>query len=124
LQSFGLVLDGTVKDETHSIALAKLLVSCLVIRGAQLSVVRRLDSQFVIQVHTGLLTWIGRHLATYEKNQNSKGRKTAALFFRVLLPLLTVGSDDAPKMYVALKDHVLTIWMLIISSAKLTWIKY
>jgi len=83
-------------------ALSKLLVSCFLIRGAQLSVVRRLESQFIVEIHVGLLTWIGKHLAVYEKNQNKKSRKIAAGFFRVLLPLLSVESNDALKMYVAL----------------------
>jgi hypothetical protein len=35
----------------------------------------------------------------YENNQNAKSRKAAVNFFKALLPLLTVSSDDAPKMY-------------------------
>ena len=85
--------------ETHAVALAKQLASSFLIRGAQLSVVRRIDSQYVVQIQTGLLTWIGKRLATYESNKNKKSRKTAILFFRVLIPLLaTLESRDALKM--------------------------
>lgn len=82
-------------------ALAKMLSGCLWIRGAQLSVVRRLDSQHIINIHTTLLTWIGKRLALYEANKNKKGRNTAVLFFKVLHPLTApVQSRDALKMCV------------------------
>jgi cohesin complex subunit SA-1/2 len=96
------VLDGIAKDEAHTIALSKLVVSCFIIRGAQLSIVRRLDAAFVVQVQLDLLTWIGSRLAMYENNRNAKSRKAAINFFKALLPLLTVSSDDAPKMYASL----------------------
>lgn len=99
LQSFTLVLEGVVLSEATSVSLGKLLASCLLIRGAQLSVVRRLDSEHVIKIHTELLTWIGKRLAAYENNKNKKGRKTAVLFFKVLQPLLApVDNRDALKM--------------------------
>ena len=60
----------------------------------------RLDSQFVVRIHMLLLTWIGKRLATYEKNKNAKSRKVAVMFFRVLLPIVLVESEDALKMYV------------------------
>lgn len=82
-------------------ALAKMLSKCLWIRGAQLSVVRRLDAQHMVNIHTTLLTWIGKRLAEYEKSKNKKGRNTAALFFKVLHPLAApVESRDALKMCV------------------------
>ena len=96
------MLDGIAKDESHTVALSKLIVSCFIIRGAQLSIVKRLDATFVVQVQLDLLTWIGSRLAMYENNRNAKSRKAAANFFKALLPLLTVSSDDAPKMYAAL----------------------
>jgi cohesin complex subunit SA-1/2 len=69
------------------------------IRGAQLSIVRRLDSQHVMTVHTALTTWIAKHIGAYESNNNKGLRNTAVLFFRVLIPLLaTVDSRDALRM--------------------------
>lgn len=98
-QSFTLVLDNIVNGEIHTVALAKQLASSFFIRGAQLSVVRRIDSQYIVQMQTNLLTWIGKRLATYESNKNKKSRKTAILFFRVLIPMLTtLDSRDALKM--------------------------
>jgi cohesin complex subunit SA-1/2 len=93
------VLDNIVDVETHAVALAKQLVSSFLIRGAQLSVVRRIDSQYIVQIQTNLLTWVGKRLATYENNKNKKSRRTALLFFRVLIPMLaTLDSRDALKM--------------------------
>lgn len=98
-QAFTLVLDSYVADETNTVALAKLLASSFSIRGAQLSIVRRIESQYIVQVHTTLLTWIGKRLAAYEKNNNKRSRKTAILFFKALTPLLTpLDSREALKM--------------------------
>lgn len=98
-QSFTLVLDGVVEDETNAVALSKQLASSFLIRGAQLSVVRRIEGQYVVQIHTTLLSWIGKRLAAYEHNKNKKSRKIAILFFRVLAPMLSmIDSREALKM--------------------------
>lgn len=100
------MLDNIVDGETHTVALSKQLASSFLIRGAQLSVVRRIDSQYVVQIQTNLLTWIGKRLATYENNKNKKSRKIAITFFRVLIPMLaTLDSRDALKMSVFFGDH-------------------
>lgn len=105
-QSFSLFLDGAVDDDEHTLSLAKLLVGCMVVRGAQLSVVARLDGDSVVEIHTSLLTWIGKRLGAYEKNGNKKGRKNAALFFRSIVPLLLgVPSRDALRMCVQSCRH-------------------
>ena len=92
-----MVLEGVVSTETYSVGLAKLLASSLLIRGAQLAVVRRLDGKFVAQIHKNLLTWIGKRLAAYEKNKNKNSRKSSILFFKTLHPLLSsLGNKDAP----------------------------
>jgi len=99
IQSFTLVLDSVVRGEDHTVALAKQLGQSFMIRGAQLSVVKRLDSQYIVQTHTNLLTWIVKRIGTYEASKNKKARKTAILFFKVLHPLLAaVDSRDALKM--------------------------
>jgi cohesin complex subunit SA-1/2 len=100
-QAFSLLIDGVVHNESHSVALSKLLSSCFVIRGSQLSVLHRLDSQYVVQIHTKLLSWITKRIALHESNKNKKSRNTAILFFKSLHPLLTtMDSRDALKMYV------------------------
>lgn len=90
-------------NEENAVQLAKLLSTCLVVRGSQLSILRRLPSRFVVQIQTNLLSWITKKITGYEKNNNKKGLKTAILFFRVLVPLLNalVGAD-ALKMYLSI----------------------
>jgi cohesin complex subunit SA-1/2 len=93
------VLDGEESSKEPSIALAKLLATCFVIRGAQLSIVAKIDPKAVVNVHTTLLSWIGQYIATREKKESGKQRNVAASFFKVLLPLLSnIESRDALKM--------------------------
>ena len=100
-QAYTLVLDGVVHDESNALLLAKLLSSSFAIRGSQLSIVRRLDSQYIVQIHTQLLSWIGKKLAAYENTKNKKGLKTAVMFFKVMVPLFSIiQSRDALKMSV------------------------
>jgi cohesin complex subunit SA-1/2 len=99
-QSFTLVMEGTTHAEEPTVALAKALAPCFVLRGAQLAIVRRLEGTHVVHVHTALLTWLGKRLAAAEAAKNRSARNTAALFFRALTPLLVVALDarDALKM--------------------------
>ncbi|TFL03902.1 hypothetical protein BDV98DRAFT_563241 [Pterulicium gracile] len=87
-ESFTAFLDGAVVSEENTISLAKLLLSCLVVRGAQLAIVARLDEESIVDIQMELLTWIGKRLTAYQADDNRRGRKRATRFFRVLLPLL------------------------------------
>lgn len=96
-----MLLEGIAPDETHAVALAKSLVPCLMMRGAQLAVVRKLEGQHVIAIHTQLLSWIAKRLGAYESNKNQRKKEHAILFFKVLQPLLTpLDNRDALAMYV------------------------
>ncbi|KIJ64745.1 hypothetical protein HYDPIDRAFT_28110 [Hydnomerulius pinastri MD-312] len=95
-ESFALVLDGVVKGEEHTVGLAKQLASSFIIRGAQLAVVRRLDGQYIVKAHKELLKDIIKNISGYQTSKNKKRLNTAALFFKVLTPLLSaVESRDA-----------------------------
>jgi cohesin complex subunit SA-1/2 len=94
LQSFNMFLDGTESSEEHTIILVKALLPCFVQRGAHLAIVRRLESQHIISVHTSLLTWIGKKIGTFEIKKDKNGRNSAAAFFKVLTPLLVVSLDS------------------------------
>lgn len=88
-----------VRDETNATQLAKLLANCFIVRGNQLSVIRRLPSQYIIQIQTNLLSWISKRLAAYLTNDNKRSFKVSIAFFRVLIPLLNaIDSRDALKM--------------------------
>ena len=97
-----LYLDGVTHDADHTIALGKLLASAFLIRGAQLAVVRRLDSANVVNVHTGAINFICKKIASYEAstNKNSKkARNRCLMFFKVLTPLVNaVDSREALKV--------------------------
>ncbi|OBZ76095.1 Cohesin subunit psc3 [Grifola frondosa] len=120
-ESFTLVLDGMVRGEEHSVALAKTLAACLMIRGAQLSVVRRLDSRYVVDIHTTCLTWIGKRLAAYENAKVKKARNKCILFFRALLPLLgTIDNRDSLVIKAHL-DQVMAQAKLEVSPTAKPW---
>ncbi|KAI0316231.1 hypothetical protein OF83DRAFT_1276961 [Amylostereum chailletii] len=120
-EAFTLYLEGVVGDETHAISLAKLLVGCLMIRGAQLSIVRKLDSVHVVAIHTTLLSWAAKRIGAFESNKNKKARNSAILFFKVLQPLLApVDSRDGLKIK-AHMDQVLAQAKLEVLSTSPVW---
>ncbi len=72
-------------------------------RGAQLAIVRKLEGQHIIAIHTQLLGWVAKRLGVYESNKHQKKKDAAILFFKVLQPLLTpLESRDALAMCVSL----------------------
>jgi cohesin complex subunit SA-1/2 len=71
------------------------------IRGAQLSVLRKLDVSFIVDIHTTLLSWIVKRLGAYESSKNKRLLQTAILFFRPLVSLVSaIESRDAQRMLV------------------------
>jgi cohesin complex subunit SA-1/2 len=88
-------------DETTTVLLAKLLSGCFIMRGSQLAVLHRLDAQYIVQVHTNLLTWIAKQIGAHHSSSKKKEMKIDITFFRALIPLVaSVQSRDALKMYV------------------------
>ncbi|KAI0672301.1 hypothetical protein C8Q78DRAFT_1026321 [Trametes maxima] len=123
-ESITLYLDAVANTGEHAIALAKALSACLLIRGAQLSVVRRLESKYVVDIHTTSLNWVGKRLATYEGAKNKKARNKCILFFRVLLPLLSsIDNHDSLKIKAHL-DNVIAQAKLEISPTSKPWEPY
>ncbi|OCH94580.1 hypothetical protein OBBRIDRAFT_747233 [Obba rivulosa] len=123
-ESFTLVLDSVERTEEHSVALAKALSACFLLRGAQLSIIRRLDSQFVVEIHTTLLTWISKHLAASEASKNKKSLAKAVTFFRVLQPLLSsIDNRDSLKIKAHL-DQVVARARVEVSPTSKLWEPY
>lgn len=107
-QSFTLLFDRIVETEQHTLALAKALAPCLIMRGAQLSIIRKLPSEHIAEIHTTLLSWITKKISAYETMKNKRGRNKSILFFRVLQHLLVgIDSSDALKMYVIIPFAIL-----------------
>ncbi|PCH37402.1 hypothetical protein WOLCODRAFT_84248 [Wolfiporia cocos MD-104 SS10] len=122
--SFTLLLDGMVESEEHSTALAKSLAACFMIRGAQLAVIRKLDSQYIIAIHITSLSWMAKRLAAYESAKNKKSRNKAILFFKVLQPLVTgIDNRDALKIKAHL-DQVIAQHKLDIPPTAKSWEPY
>ena len=93
-------MDAVVKDEERMVGLAKQLATSFLVRGAQLAVVRRLDSRYVVKTHKDLLHEAVKHVSTYEKSKNKKRLDVSVSFFKALTPLLKgVESRDALAMY-------------------------
>ncbi|KAN0139259.1 hypothetical protein V8E53_002760 [Lactarius tabidus] len=119
--SFTLMLEDVAPDETHTISLAKSLVPCLMMRGAQLAVVRKLEGQHVVSIHSRLLAWIAKRLGAYESNSNKRMRDLSIPFFKVLQPLLVpVESRDALTIK-AYMDQVLAQAKVKVSPTSSTW---
>ncbi|CAE6479177.1 unnamed protein product [Rhizoctonia solani] len=101
--SFSLYIDHVSKSDANTIALAKALSAALVIRGAQLSVLRRLDTAQVATVHTTCISWIVKKISGYQTMGNKHARNRSVAFFKSLVHLLgTVESADA----IRIKNHL------------------
>jgi cohesin complex subunit SA-1/2 len=99
-------MDGVVKDEEQTVTLAKQLATSFIIRGAQLSVVRRLDSRYVVRAHKELIREAVQRVSSLDKTTGAKHKGTskkrmsvAVGFFRAMVPLLKgMESRDALAM--------------------------
>ncbi|KAG8707915.1 hypothetical protein FRC09_001541 [Ceratobasidium sp. 395] len=102
-ESFSLYIDNITKSDANTIALSKALQSALVIRGAQLLILRRLDTAQVASVHTTCISWIVKKISAFEAMGNKSARNRAVAFFKSLVWLLgTVESADA----IRIKNHL------------------
>ncbi|KAJ7481621.1 hypothetical protein FB451DRAFT_132924 [Mycena latifolia] len=122
-EAFTLVLDGIVSDETNVVQLAKHLAPAFSLRGAHLTILKSLEAQYVVQVHTTSLSWIAKRIAGYESNSNKKASRTAITFFKALIPLLpssVIQSRDAMKIK-AHMDQVLEQAKVEVSSTSKLW---
>ncbi|RXW15379.1 hypothetical protein EST38_g10469 [Candolleomyces aberdarensis] len=120
-EAFTLVLEGAVSDETESLQLAKLLSQCFVLRGSQLSVLRRLDAQYIVQIHINLLNWVAKRLKAYESNKNKRLKKASILFFRLLVPLVNGIDDEHALKIKAHMEQVLSESNIEIPSSSKDW---
>ncbi|KAL1948450.1 hypothetical protein VTO73DRAFT_12525 [Trametes versicolor] len=120
-ESFTLYLDAVVNTEEHAIALAKALSASLLIRGAQLSIVRRLDSKHIVNIHTTSLNWIVKRLATYETAKKKKARNKCIVFFRVLIPFCSSVDNRDSLTIKAHLDNLIAQAKVEISPTSKPW---
>ncbi|KAG8986084.1 hypothetical protein FRB93_005518 [Tulasnella sp. JGI-2019a] len=118
--SFTLYLDGRAPNEEHSVALAKALSSsALLVRGSQLAIIRRLEGEYVVDIHNSLVSWIVKKIAQYEKNGNKLSRNSSLEFFKVLTPmLLSITKADAAAIQTHLTDALAAVKIEVSPSAK------
>ncbi|KAG8960843.1 hypothetical protein FRC05_006541, partial [Tulasnella sp. 425] len=106
-ESFLLYLEGRAPDDEHTLSLVKAMGAALVIRGAQLSIVQRLDGENVVTIHQELIAWVTKRIAQYEKSGNKKLRNAAIEFFHSLTQLLvSADSGDAAQIQEHLKQSL------------------
>ncbi|KAJ6591108.1 hypothetical protein DFH09DRAFT_1138592 [Mycena vulgaris] len=120
-EAFTLVLDGIVADETNVVQLAKHILPAFILRGAHLAVLKRLEAQYIVQIHTTSLSWIAKRIAGYESNSNKKALRIAITFFKALSPLLSgIQSRDAMRIK-AHMDQVLEQAKVEVSATSKVW---
>ncbi|TFK75680.1 hypothetical protein BDN72DRAFT_450080 [Pluteus cervinus] len=120
-EAFTLVLENVVPDEGSTIQLAKVLASCFIIRGSQLSVVRRLEAKYVVKVHTQLLDWIVKRLSGISAAKNKKALKVAIIFFKVLIPLVNALPNAEALTIKAHMDQALAQAKIEVSPTLKMW---
>lgn len=100
MKAFNVHRHSKTNDDTKFAALGKLLSSCFILRGGQLTILRRLDVQLLVEIHTSLLSWIIKQIGA-RPSSNSKDLKSLLSFFQGLVPLVSaVQNRDALRMLV------------------------
>ncbi|KAJ3862613.1 hypothetical protein EV359DRAFT_44818 [Lentinula novae-zelandiae] len=106
-EAFNVHRHSKSNDDTKFAALGKLLSSCFLLRGGQLTILRRLDVQLLVEIHTSLLTWIIKQIGA-RPSSNSKDLKSLLSFFQGLVPLVSaVQNRDALRI----KAHLDQAWV-------------
>ncbi|KAI0089427.1 hypothetical protein BDY19DRAFT_1070111 [Irpex rosettiformis] len=123
-ESFLMVLDGISPTEENSVALSKLLSTAFLIRGAQLSIVKRLDSQFVVSIHTSLISWLFKRIAAYDAAGNKKARTKCITFFKVLTPLVNSIDNRNSLRIKAHLDQILAQSKVEVVATSKVWDAY
>jgi cohesin complex subunit SA-1/2 len=117
-KAYQLLFDRDVKTDSHAIALSKILVNAFVVRGAQLSIINRLDGEHFVSLHTRLVGWAAKKVAAYEANKKKSLRNKALHVFRALSNLLLgVQPAEASRMCVSFR----IVFTLIALMFELSW---
>ena len=69
------------------------------VRGAQLAIVKKLPSEYTVEIQTTLLSWMLKKISVYESTKNKRGKASAIGFFKALQVLLVgIGQGEALRM--------------------------
>lgn len=83
-QSLAAYVDGDVSTSEPFLALTRLMQNSVVVRGAHLSILRKLASPAYVRIHTNVIAWTIKKAAALEDTQQSAAKDRAALAFRGL----------------------------------------
>lgn len=91
-----LFLEGKVDDDSHLIALGRSLSSSLVLRGAQLKIVKRTSSNVIVAIHKRVLSDLFDNLKPIVSEQRKNSAKISQINsgFKALQHLLAVGPSS------------------------------
>lgn len=93
------ILDRLVSSSDALLSLSKALTPALLVRGAQLSVIRSLPAHCIISIHTALISWIAKKISAYNSTKKKRGVVDSVGFFKALQNLLVgLGKEDAMVM--------------------------
>lgn len=97
-KAFLLSLRFKTRDDSLA-SLCKLLVSHFTVRGTQLSVLKRLSSGHIAEIHIHLTDWLAEKLCASQEDEADRVFRRTTTFFRNLIPLVTgMDSKDALKV--------------------------
>ncbi|KAG8818564.1 hypothetical protein FRC17_010784 [Serendipita sp. 399] len=101
-QAFNLRINEYVDSEEPSIALARALSSHFIQRGAHLTILGRLPTASLVQIHTYLIDYIIKKLA--EAKDDDEKLEIVASLFRPMVHLVSPGT--LPTDTAAVKEHL------------------
>ncbi|KAH8829165.1 hypothetical protein DL96DRAFT_1814433 [Flagelloscypha sp. PMI_526] len=87
--------------------LAKLLVTMFTLRGTHLTVLKRLSSAHIVEIHLKLTTWLAQRIHEYDKEDAHTLLKRTADLFKFLVALVNgLDTKDAVRTKALLTQHL------------------
>lgn len=105
--AFTLYLNGQTHSEDAAISLAKLFSTYFIHRGAHLTILGRLSSKSLLEIHKVLIEYLVRKLKHVEDDELETTKVSSS--FRGLMHLIASGTptEDTLKLYVIMPDLLL-----------------
>ncbi|KIM27792.1 hypothetical protein M408DRAFT_329747 [Serendipita vermifera MAFF 305830] len=100
--AFILRIDGQIKSEDPSVALARTFATHFLLRGAHLSVLGRLPTPSLVDIHTDLINYLVAKIK--DAGDDDDLVATIAPLFRPLIHLVVTGTP--PQEMLKLKEHL------------------
>ncbi|KAK4699710.1 cohesin complex subunit SA-1/2, partial [Phenoliferia sp. Uapishka_3] len=116
-----MLLDAPDASDERLVVISRLLSGAVVVRGAQLALVKRLRTVDHVQLHSDALAYIVKKFAVLREGKKKEASTRALSFFKALGNLL-IGLDGqgALKVKVAL-DHLLDVNEITVLASAKAW---